>query len=336
MAWTTITNNIAWQAAAFLNEYVDAVSERDDVVGAPGVIPTTVSVGGDIQSAIGIIKQLQVYVTNSGDLWLDPSVSDYNDDAAMPTEMTLSELYIAAEIDDGFRRATTIPSDWEQYDDVAFSYGTIQTGDIIGPWIFADLQAALNVLTRTNAVNADYAVTGVYSGDSGGSVHASYAAAITAATTDWQAQADSTTSSPLAYTDGYVNAMTGWGALANRQRTTVQIDASPAGQDRTVTWYMKSIKMPILGDVISAFDAQTDKRLGGVDVIVEDVWNEMVSDTFTGFVGDHVSTEEIGSVVESVLPSFATDPWPDYVTSRRGWMADGDPEAIADWDFNYK
>ncbi|GAH18405.1 unnamed protein product, partial [marine sediment metagenome] len=54
-----------------------------------------------------------------------------------------------------FRRATTWPEDWTDWNDPAYSLGKIQlyspftTSDIMGPWIFADIQSALNKLIWT-------------------------------------------------------------------------------------------------------------------------------------------------------------------------------------------
>ena len=54
----------------------------------------------------------------------------------------------------GFRRATEWPTDWTNYEDSAYSYGKIQRGDIVGPWIFADLQKALGAFRSTGVFGA--------------------------------------------------------------------------------------------------------------------------------------------------------------------------------------
>lgn len=345
MAWTAVTNNIDWQAVSFLNEYVGAVLERDAVVSAPGgpggvLLPSTVVAGQDIQSASGVLKDLQTYITNSGNRWLDPTPADYNGDAAMPTEMTLAQLYTAGGITSGFRRATTIPTDWTDYNDAAFSYGLITAGDIIGPWIFADLQSVLNVMTRTTAVDPDYHTEKPYLGNSGGfsvspTPFASWALAKAASDTSWASQPDQPTS-PTAYaiSQGFYSAINGWGATMNRGRSTVEVNGQPSGQDRTVTWYIKPTKSTTATS--SVFNANGDKRLGGVTDIVENVLNEMVSDTFTGIaVGNHVSTEKIGTVAESVKAVWAADPQTPGDTWE-GWLGlAANIYAIADWDFVY-
>ena len=61
-----------------------------------------------------------------------------------------------------WRRATAMPADWTDPDDPAYigptgsnPHGVMEPGDIIGPWIFTDLQHALNCLLWTQADLAD-------------------------------------------------------------------------------------------------------------------------------------------------------------------------------------
>jgi len=50
-----------------------------------------------------------------------------------------------------FRRVEgdTLPTDWTDWEDDAYSYGYITAGDIIGPWIFRDLQDVINLKVWT-------------------------------------------------------------------------------------------------------------------------------------------------------------------------------------------
>jgi hypothetical protein len=58
----------------------------------------------------------------------------------------------------GWRRATVYPTDWTDVDDPAYSYGFCEAGDIIGPWLIADLQMAMTPLKWTaSSVGADVA-----------------------------------------------------------------------------------------------------------------------------------------------------------------------------------
>ena len=53
-------------------------------------------------------------------------------------------------------RFSIMPADWTDYDDPAFEYGLAQEGDVIGPWLLADLQAAINALKNTLVESADW------------------------------------------------------------------------------------------------------------------------------------------------------------------------------------
>ena len=101
---------------------------------------------------------------------------------------TLAAFRYNSGLIDGFRRATTWPTDWTDYADAAYSYGTIQSGDIIGPWIYEDLQKALDSFKKTgvktnqaDASGGDTAQLRFVSCSSG----ETYAAALADATTKW-------------------------------------------------------------------------------------------------------------------------------------------------------
>ncbi len=67
----------------------------------------------------------------------------------------------------GFRRATTWPTDWTDYNDPAYSYGRIEEGDIIGPWLFNDAYNGLNLLRWgwIPSSGTNYSLYGAWSGD---------------------------------------------------------------------------------------------------------------------------------------------------------------------------
>jgi hypothetical protein len=59
----------------------------------------------------------------------------------------------------GFRRATEYDPDvnnWMDYNDPMYSYGTIQSDDIRGPWIFEDLQKAFDMMRWTARERTEY------------------------------------------------------------------------------------------------------------------------------------------------------------------------------------
>ena len=182
MAFTEIEGGLDWQAAAFINEFFKGFNER-----LPEATPPSgsyadnepldlVEVGDDIQLA-SLWSVLQGRIENQfnyvspvqntatriyGMRWLvphdlapvsgvftsSPSVMDWAAFCDYTSEMHTS----------GWRRATTwnpAVDDWtagedtDMWDRAENGHGPMQAGDIIGPWIFADLQTALdNMRTR--------------------------------------------------------------------------------------------------------------------------------------------------------------------------------------------
>jgi hypothetical protein len=150
---------------AYANEFWLALNERKALLGqTPFLVP---AVGANIQSASATpptsttgtfgFRVLQDWITTYCDQFarshnIDGSKrdSDYYDDSSDSTYLAFRWL-LGDVRGDGvypydFRRATIWPDDWTDWDDAAYSDGKIQEGDIMGPWIFADLQAALNML----------------------------------------------------------------------------------------------------------------------------------------------------------------------------------------------
>jgi hypothetical protein len=68
----------------------------------------------------------------------------------------LSAFWAVAGLPSGFRRATAFDpeaDDWTDYSDPMFSYGPPEANDIMGPWLWADMQAALSALKWTVVSN---------------------------------------------------------------------------------------------------------------------------------------------------------------------------------------
>jgi hypothetical protein len=141
------------------NEIVQAYNERRQCVGASTV--DLLSKGSNAQDT-AFWRGIQQWILNptSGStissFWVDDSASiqPNNEGTALPI-LDLSRWKTNSGLYDGFRRATTWPSDWTDYDDPAYSYGVIQAGDIRGPWIFEDLQKGLDALRWTDILGFD-------------------------------------------------------------------------------------------------------------------------------------------------------------------------------------
>ena len=146
--FTTITTGTDLQFVGILNEIIEGINERGLFLyePTPPEIIMPVMVGDDIQ-AVSFWYNLQNTVYSIATQFCDPTVD--------PTNTTGLEFWTVGEwldyagLPSGFRAATSYPGDWTRYNDPAFVYRFIREGDIIGPWLYVDLQKGLNALTRT-------------------------------------------------------------------------------------------------------------------------------------------------------------------------------------------
>lgn len=156
--WTAITAGVNWQDVDFVNEYIKASNERSlstpltEVAGGEAIQRTPwYSIQMKLESAVGSATWAKSHEADgtkrASDYW------DGDTDLALISGSdlfwTLATWRTSAGIASGFRRATTWPTDWTDYSDAAYvaaGYGFMQEGDILGPWIFVDLQEGLNRL----------------------------------------------------------------------------------------------------------------------------------------------------------------------------------------------
>jgi hypothetical protein len=151
-AWDSLQDRTA------ANEIVLAYSERRQCVGDSAI--SALASGANAQDTAfwqGMQDwvKTQVDPTIGNSKWIDHTETITDGDDALP-HYTLPAFKTNSGLtggDDsgtervvGFRRATTWPTDWTNYEDAAYSYGPIQAGDIRGPWIFEDLQKAFDAL----------------------------------------------------------------------------------------------------------------------------------------------------------------------------------------------
>jgi len=177
MAFTPIEGGLDWQAAAFVNEFFNAFNER-----VPGLDPPTggthadnalldlVEAGDDIQLAslwatlqqriedqFDAVSVVPTGVFNYAMRWLVPyDIADGGSLEEAPEQLDFLEFCEQSSdmADLGWRRATEWPTDWTDLEDEAYSFGRMEAGDIIGPWIFVDLQTALDAM-RVRYVTTD-------------------------------------------------------------------------------------------------------------------------------------------------------------------------------------
>jgi len=147
MGWTTVVNNFDWSKASTLAEYTAAINERAGVVSGTPV--STQSIGNDVQAA-AFVAGLQNAILDLLTSFLDSTTYAAGFEGETDfVAYTLSSWKTASGLTSGFRRTTSMPTDWTSYSDAAFSYGICQAGDRLGPWIWKDLQSGLNILKWT-------------------------------------------------------------------------------------------------------------------------------------------------------------------------------------------
>ena len=141
-AFTSPVEALTWQE--LLDEITLAYSERRQAIGQASYTPEK---GRDVQ-AVEYWTTLQEWLENNCAQFINHIAGPLTGDATEFLFFDLETWRDAAGLDeDGFRRSV---------DGVNFSYGTMQKGDIIGPWIFEDLQKGFGAL-RWSAKTTDVA-----------------------------------------------------------------------------------------------------------------------------------------------------------------------------------
>lgn len=147
-AFTTIATGDDLQLLTPLNEIVSSWYERRQAIGDTTVIPA-LAAGDDIQDH-QFWQDIQDWCTAECVHFVNDGVGVSGSTITMFTAATWKN---AAGIGNGFRRVTgtTPPADWTDYEDIAYSYGIIEAGDMFGPWLYVDLQNALKALKWTTS-----------------------------------------------------------------------------------------------------------------------------------------------------------------------------------------
>jgi hypothetical protein len=133
----------SWQT--LLDELTLAYSERRQAIGQSTY---TAQDDCDVQ-AVTYWTVLQSWLETNCSLFIDDISGPLNPDGTAFLYFTLATFRSAAGLDaSGFRR---VPEgvEWDGINDPVWSYGQMQAGDIIGPWIFEDLQKAFGALKWT-------------------------------------------------------------------------------------------------------------------------------------------------------------------------------------------
>lgn len=267
----TFTALASWTSAqdrTAANEIITAYSECRQCVGDSAV--AALVAGGNVQDTA---------FWNDMQDWVEANCVYFVDDDSFSTATeyanvnaiayTLASFRTEAGIASGFRRATSWPTNWTNYADAAYSYGPIQSGDIVGPWIYEDLQKAFDALRWTYAGGLEsvfifpllsnptktplsLSYSNVASGVGTSSSEASALDAYNAAVVDW-----STGTSILVFAFYYVAAYTlesagGWSGGVLREQADADFSAIPTHLAHAAEGYY------FPGDVAAQFDGFDD------------------------------------------------------------------------------
>ena len=156
MAWTTISADTSWQDLAVAEQIVRAFNKR--VLALTEAERTLAGVSLIFESrdanendeVFDVVYALQDGIEKLYWLFADPTSAV---SAAGGPYDTLADFQSAAGLTGTgiWRRIAAVgtqPAEWTDYAAAGWAYGKIQDGDLAGPWLWIDLQNALDVLKR--------------------------------------------------------------------------------------------------------------------------------------------------------------------------------------------
>jgi hypothetical protein len=179
----TAPGNATWQT--LLNELTLAYSERRQAVSEriQSVNDAYIATDDKDIQAFWYWSTIQGWIENNCLVFIDITGPLTPDKTAFLFYTLASFRSVAGLHEDGFRR---VPEgvEWNGTDDPVWSYGQMQEGDIIGPWIFEDLQKAFSVMLWAVSLSRCDLLDGLVKAAGGtcvGSADEAYALAVT----DW-------------------------------------------------------------------------------------------------------------------------------------------------------
>ncbi len=329
MAWTITdwTGNPDWSALANVNDFIGAVRERQ--LALVQSQDSLKNVGDDVQAA-SLWSGLQQWIEDNYTAFVvshDAGVkraTTYYDDKDHSTygpgfPDPLSFLFGCAGLSTvDWRRYTTHPDDAGS--DLG---GQMQAGDIIGPWVFEDLQKVLNVLIWTLS-HCQYiygAAGGQKFGEGGDDYTEDWEVAKSNAEADWSDWGPGPYLFPIAATAGH-NDWGWWGRdyTAQGRRRKMKLKLSSAigtGISRDIDWHVYSIaaSYPAIG---WSFQTETFDANGEVDVysnaLAQDTWQRWRTESPAADVAKPEPTDYLASNLN--FPNWCDEPGDDQAEAR--------------------
>jgi hypothetical protein len=334
MAFTTITDDMACLTAAIYDELIEAHNERALVVGA-GVLPLPVV--GDIANDGDWWATLQERVEAMVPNFVNHLITLNGEPLPIPM-FTLATWRAAAGLHaDGFSAYTIHP------DDAGVAEHRIgEAGDILGTWLFQEIQAGLKILRKTNPSVGFDPITDTYNEGGpdpfGPADTPTEAAAKTGALTEYNGLTNiaSLDISP------YVYARLAWfppdpdpsyeywtARLRRIGGQYVQWAVAAGSPARDLDFYVVA-GLDTPDGTILEFDDNGDLP---VDYTINTLYLWLADVNVDGDSGQ--SSVPFGSLDPPNWPSTPTAPYPDpgHLTSSGYGVTD--PYMIATWDFEY-
>lgn len=310
MAWTldwTVANQ-DWAAVANINDFQKATNERKDAiqVGAADALKVP---GDDVQEA-AFWNAMQTWIeTNYGsfvvshDAGVARAADYYDNRATIDAYGNLAAVFSAAGLGTtDWRRYTTHPDDAG-----ADLGGKIVAGDIIGPWLFEDLQLVLNVLIWTAGSSMAWTDKIRYYGEDDNEI--TWAAAKAGAEAVWAVSALAQTR-PEAYSYGNLNIGGVFTARLYRGALYLKIGANiGTGCSRAIDWHAYAEKWH------DVWDANGDG-------LIENSWAKWLTDSPGQAVAQPQSSVRLGSDV-TILPVWCDEPPGAEQVQSKGYRVEG-------------
>lgn len=319
MAWSSLTTPFDWQDVDFVNEFVSAQRERQDALGATN---SALKVAGDDIQSASFWSGLQNWcLTESANFIatkdaVGTAIVNYHGEPTLTLWPLADFKFNIASNAGGFRRYTVHPDDGGTP-----SYGTMQAGDYVGDWLFADLQAAFNLLvwTRRHLFGTEIDWTGntVRSGKS----------TLGQVWEDMKVEAEDDYDDGPEVSGGGISALTSgiqkefsdpklYLATMSRQKAKLEVYLPDAGLAFEVDFYPFVTKTNLAVGVHDVFDANGD--FTGVNE--DEYWlgntKAFVASTTTA-TGDY-----IGDVAASNVPTWCAEPLVGGASTARGYTTD--------------
>lgn len=313
--WTSAVDRTA------ANEIVLAYSERRQAIGQSAV--SALAAGANAQDT-DFWRGIQEWIEANLASWCDHVNGPLNGAGTEVLAFTSATFRAAAGLNaSGFRRST---------DGSTFAYGTIQSGDVRGPWIFEDLQKAFSVLLWTKATgiwNVSAKKRGEYyfKEDVPGTMP-NWATIKANTESDWGDFDEDPVLSLRGYTTAAATKDDGDDVIQTRAE---RVSGSPAinpwsGVDRSVDFYVAGSIPTGFGWVVPDEDWTYDDNGAEVDEGPGLTLISTVAASQSALVGDAIGDSSVPTWCDEP-PSF------NYEYIGRGWKTDGLPRAVVKWDF---